>query len=158
MRLFIWQQCINMIWFPWESVLIQVVFCCFFPPACYSFNLQAWELFLFLLLTSACLVYNSFRKHEVLKFQTEENASVALCLWRDEFRLWVPCANGWFVVEWELLAWLVFIFAVQRAKYLPVLLCRSVAAWRGMFVVILWMNLSDWCHTNPCGSRRFPQY
>ena len=94
MRLFIWQQCINIILFPWESVLMQVVFCCLYP-ACFSLhgsNLGQICLFLFLFFFFTCSTptYRSFRKHEVLKFQTDEMILLLLCLWRDEFRLRVP--------------------------------------------------------------------
>lgn len=37
LKLFTWQQCINLTLFPWEYVLMQVVFCCFYP-ACFFLN------------------------------------------------------------------------------------------------------------------------
>lgn len=60
----------------------------FLPPHAFSSDADDlyFYLYFFFFFNVARQVYHSLLKHEVLKFHTDENASVALCLWRDEFR------------------------------------------------------------------------
>lgn len=137
--------------FPWKSILMQVVFSCFYP-ACFSLHgsifwpdISGTEDILFFNVARPVIFYLGNMKSGV---PDRGRRFLLLCACGEmDSNLECHIVNCWFVIEWDFSHGVHLFFCINSCRSF----CVLFPAWWRMFIAILWTNFSEWCHATTCG-------